>query len=175
MLERFLEAFGGLESFRIKLKVLTKRLIREIPKINHKAKKLKKNIIRFRQENDSDASRDLAQQYLTLINKAEIVERIVSDLGIFSEDVVKARDDEVKSIIMKIVQIFRVLNQYISEGILEKTFMIIGVNLKSLTGDIAVSSEIINIYETEKITLNEINKFLKDLDKSIEFDDNLFT
>ncbi len=175
MLERFLEAFGGLESFRIKLKVLTKRLTREIPKINHKAKKLKKNIIRFRQENDSDTSRDLAQQYLTLINKAEIIEKIAVDLETISEAVVKARNDELRSIIMKIAQIFRVLNLYISEGILEKTFSIIGVNLKSLVGDIAVSSDIINIYETEKITIDEINKFLKEIDKGIEFDDNLFT
>ena len=76
---------------------------------------------------------------------------------------------------MKIVQIFRVLNLYISEGILEKTFMIIGVNLESLLADIANSTEIVNIYETEKITIDEINKFLKEIDKGIEFDDNLFT
>ena len=167
MLERFLEAFGGLESFRIKLKVLTKRLIREIPKINHKTKKLKKNIIRFRQENDSDASNDLALQYLTLINKAEIIEKIASDLETISEAVVKARDDELESIIINVVQILRVLNQYISEGILEKTFMIIGVSLESLPTDIANSSEIINIYVTKKITFDDINNFLKEIDENL--------
>ena len=170
MLGRFFESFGGRQSFSIKLKVITKRLTREIPKLNHKAKKLKKNIIRFRQENDSEASRDLARQYLTLLNKAEIIEKIASDLENISEAVVKARDDEVKNIIMKIVQILRVLNQFISEGILEKTFMIIGVNLESIPTDIAYSSEIINIYETKKITIDDINNYLKEIDENINVD-----